>query len=133
VSSQNLEVMRRARLAFNERDFDRALAECDPQVTWRYPDPYTGPLSFTGHTDVKAFWEKLAHGWARFEVHEDEVLQEGADSLVMAARYLVRGRDSGIEGEMRMFEVARFRDGKMMSFEVFSDRDEALAAARAGE
>jgi ketosteroid isomerase-like protein len=44
----------------------------------------------------------------------------------------MRGAASGVDGEMAIFILFTFREGKIARLEWFADRDSAVAAARGG-
>jgi ketosteroid isomerase-like protein len=63
----------------------------------------------------------------RFE--SDDYMAIG-DKVIVEARLIVRGRDSGIEVEQRIIQVWTMRDGSAIRLETFADREQALDAAR---
>ena len=57
-------------------------------------------------------------------------LEEYGDKMVVIGAWRMRGAASGIDGEMPIFIVFTFRDGRIAVLEWFADRDTAIAAAR---
>jgi ketosteroid isomerase-like protein len=68
-----------------------------------------------------------------FEVFrpEPERIMAGSEPgmVLVLARTFVRGKGSGVEVDIPVAHLLTLRDGKVARFEVFTDRDEALAAA----
>jgi ketosteroid isomerase-like protein len=58
-----------------------------------------------------------------------EFLEEG-DRILVAVKVHARGRGSGVELHDEAFHVWTVEDERAVRFEVFVDRDEALAALR---
>jgi ketosteroid isomerase-like protein len=50
------------------------------------------------------------------------------DEVVFAAHHYGRGKASGVEVEMRNWQVCTVRDGKVVRYRVFPTRQEALEA-----
>jgi ketosteroid isomerase-like protein len=59
-----------------------------------------------------------------------EIVVEGGRILV-EARARARGRGSGAEIDQTVFHLFHFEDERAVRFEVFTDREQALAALRA--
>jgi enoyl-CoA hydratase/carnithine racemase/ketosteroid isomerase-like protein len=131
VAEANVEPVRRLLRAFSEGNFELGLRDVDAGVVGRYADPFSGPVTFEGRDEVKAWWERIHHGWDQLDVQIEEVLEARAGLVVLATRFKVRGKSSGaeVEGEDQ-FQVWRLREGKIVSFEFFDEKEQALEAAR---
>jgi len=70
--------------------------------------------------------------WETTKVVVDSLDEVGPDQVVAAGAWHIRGRASGIEGEMPLFILFTIRDGRVARLEWFEDRDTAVAAARGG-
>ena len=66
--------------------------------------------------------------WEEFEVSLDDVLHEGDDVVVVTELLSGRGRESGVEVEMRVFSAYWFENGKIRKRAAFTDRRQALEA-----
>jgi ketosteroid isomerase-like protein len=60
-----------------------------------------------------------------------EILEEG-DRILVVAHVVARGRGSGIEVDGTAFHVWTVADDRAVRFEVYLDREQALAALRRG-
>jgi ketosteroid isomerase-like protein len=69
--------------------------------------------------------EVLKDMWLRI----DEFIDGGDDCFVLAVTFGGRARHTAIPVEMHPFHVLRLRDGKVVRWQVFLQRDEALEAA----
>ena len=67
--------------------------------------------------------------WEDFRVTLDEVLHVEGDVLVVTELLRGRGRESGVEVEMRVFSAYWFEQGKLRRRAAFTERTEALEAA----
>jgi ketosteroid isomerase-like protein len=68
--------------------------------------------------------------WQRpYVVEAEEFIEEGERIAVMI-RWRGSGRGSGTPMESEGAHLWAFRDGKAVSFEIYRNRDEALAALR---
>lgn len=127
-------MLRRHLRAFSDRDFERAAEDVDEQVVGRYADPFSGPVTFSGRDEVKAWWKRIHHGWDYLEAQIEDVLEARTDLVVVAVRFKARGKDSGAEVKgQKQFEVWRLREGKLVSFEFLWDKEQALEVAASPE
>ena len=62
----------------------------------------------------------------QIELHS---MEEFGDRMVATGAWRMRGAASGIDGEMPIFILFTFREGKIAVLEWFEDRDTAVAAA----
>jgi ketosteroid isomerase-like protein len=77
--------------------------------------------------ETSAEWAAL---WEKLRVEIDSIEEYGHQAVVTGA-WRMRGAASGIDGEMPVFIVFTFRDGKIALLEWFADHDTAIAAVRA--
>jgi ketosteroid isomerase-like protein len=137
VSKENVELAKRGIAAINEayRTGDisswRAQVEmaCDPEVVLEAGTEAFTEGKWRGHEGAVGFvanqMEVLEEMWLR----ANEYIDVDDDWLIVAASFGGRARHTAIPVEMEPFHVFLFRDGKVVRWQVFLNREEALAAA----
>jgi ketosteroid isomerase-like protein len=132
MSQENVEVMRRAMDAFNRGDgkaFDRLLtsdAEVVPVRAALEGTTYRGLDAGTQYcTAVDQSWANL--GW------EVEEIRDGGEQILALGHIRGEGRDSGVAIDARAGWLAHFSEGRIMRFQTFANRDDALEAAGLSE
>lgn len=129
-----MEVGRRCVDAFNRRDLEAfaALLTHDAEVV-----PMRAALEGTvyrGREGVEKFFAETDDIWDAISVELDEDLTQVDDSTVYGrGRLRGRGHDSGIDVEMELAGVLRFRDGLISSFRTYPDLAQARQAAGLSE
>jgi ketosteroid isomerase-like protein len=128
MSEENVEVMRTAMEAFNRRDgdgFDALLApdaEVVPVRASLEGTTYRGGDAGTQYcAAVERSWEDL--GW------EIDELRDRGDAVLALGHIRGQGRDSGVTIDSRAGWIAQFREGRIVRFQTYADRNEALEAA----
>jgi ketosteroid isomerase-like protein len=134
VSQENVEVVARMNAAFNRRDRDAMLAYYHPDVELRdlqhAPD---APERLFGIDAMSAYWAQWDDAFDDFTADIEEYLDAGTFVLT-ATRWRGKGRDSGLEIDLRAVEVFEFADGKIARLTSgYSNKDEALKAVGMGE
>ena len=61
-----------------------------------------------------------------------EFIDAGAN-VVVAVRHVAKGKASGVDVDMQTFQVWTVRDGKVIRYRSFDDRQTALAAVELQE
>jgi ketosteroid isomerase-like protein len=130
VSAEHVAVARRLYEARNRGDIEAVLAECDPDVEWQPHLATLGGESIRGHASVRDYLASLKVDWEHFRHEPEEFLVRG-ENVVAFLRTFARGKGSGIDVEVSVGHVLSFRDGKVLRFVSYLDRDEALKAAEA--
>jgi ketosteroid isomerase-like protein len=78
--------------------------------------------------------ELIRAEWKDFEVKLDEVLHDGDNVLVVADLLRCRGRESGVEVEMKLYSAYWFDDnGKLRRRASFTEPRDALQVAGQSE
>jgi hypothetical protein len=114
MSQENLELLRCFIEAFNRGDLEAAIALADP------------PREFESVPSVD-FPPDLADVQRGPEVHE---LIDAGRQVVVSATFRGRGKQSGAEASREgVWGVWAVRDGSLVRFQGFTDRDAALEAA----
>jgi ketosteroid isomerase-like protein len=133
MSQENVEIVPRAFAAFN-RTFTEGTLEfyefIDPEVEWI---PITALLEGTryqGHDGVRQWIEDMKRDWEVFETHPKEFRDLGDDRVLVLGTWRAQGRGSAVELDFpRAAWVVRFRDGKIIRLQTFTDRELAFEAA----
>jgi ketosteroid isomerase-like protein len=86
------------------------------------------PMRASGRDAVAATLGDWLSAWERPLVIElDELVQRG-DRILALMRWRGRGKESGVQMEAPGAHLWTFRDGLIVRFDVYRDRDEARAA-----
>ena len=121
------ETARRSLAAFGRRDFDGALAVFRTDAVWDMSS--TGMGVFEGLQAIRGFFEDWLGAFEDYET----VMEEFGDlgNGVALGVYVQRGRPAGSSGfvELRYAIVRTWRDGLLERNTIYTDIDEARAAA----
>jgi hypothetical protein len=126
VSKENVALVMRGLESLNNGDVGQMLAVADPEIRFI---PRRAPVmgAYVGHDGMREFITDNAENLEVFHVTPDEVIDLD-DRVVIVGTLRVRGRGSGIDMSFPTATVTTVRDGKIVHFEEFVDRDKALAA-----
>jgi ketosteroid isomerase-like protein len=129
MSQENVEIVKRAADAVNERDVETFMALTTPDFEW-FPamDRLIEGRSYRGDEGIEAYFEVLSGAWEEFQLFPDEFRDLG-DRVLWLGRAEGRGRSSGVRVDTPLGTVVEFRDGKMSRIRAYLDHAEALRAA----
>ena len=128
MSEENVEIVRRAAQALNDRDF--------ATLEWIYSDDIVMRLiggfadlmgtEFRGRDAVLSFWREMMDTLgARGEI---ETIRPVHDQVVVVVNGVGVGAASGAPATMRFGQVCSFRDGRISAVDGYYRADEALEA-----
>lgn len=125
--ASNVETFQRLIAAFNEGGVDAVLGFFDEDVEVYDPDlPPEG--SYRGLEALRGVLELMLSGNESTEVLEFDAIPAG-DRVVGLTRTYSRGTGGAPEVEVRDAHTMTFRDGKIVYWRLYLDRNEALADA----
>jgi ketosteroid isomerase-like protein len=128
MSQANVETVRRAFQAFNDRDVDAMLREWADDVEMHLHGGFADLMGaeFRGHDGVRRWFDEWVESLGiRAEI---ESIAESRDRVVVIARAIGAGDASGAPVELRGGQVYSFRDGLISAVDNYYDPDEALEA-----
>ena len=86
------------------------------------------PMEASGRGDVAVTLAGWLSAWKRpLVIHLDELIPRG-ERILALVRWEGSGKESGVEMEARGAHLWTFRDGLVVRFDVYRDREEARAA-----
>ena len=88
-----------------------------------------GSTSYRGPAAAKQWFAALEDSWEGLTAEIEEVRAAG-DCVVALGRIRGRGRESGVDIDVEAALLARFRNGLVAYFRIYTDRSAALEAAR---
>jgi ketosteroid isomerase-like protein len=124
MSQESVEIVRRFLLV----DVDEALTYADPGIVWNPIEE----LPTQGHDAVRASLERWKAEWDDYKLMPEEFL-DGGDRVVVTVWLRARGRASGVDVDVRFYDLYTLRDGKIVRMDQFTERSEALEALRLQE
>ena len=131
MSQEDLDVVRRLYDASGRGDTAAALAlfDSDVEINYRGVVPDLAGKDLYGPAGVAEVMTTITGDFSEFEARPEELIDAG-DKVVAVVHQWGVGRASGIRVERRVGQVWTVRDGKVVRWEIYEDRDEALEAAR---
>jgi ketosteroid isomerase-like protein len=129
MSDENIEIVRAAIDAANQRDWDGAFKDVAPGFVWdnsraRGPD---NRAVFSAE-EAREFFRGAIEMWEGAVIEIDEVIPVG-DHVVLPHRVQIRGRD-GIELSVHTTWLFTIREGVIERVCLYQEKEEALNAAR---
>ena len=127
-----LDVVRRHYEAFHAEDWDSFLAFYAPDVEVdlsRSGIPDGG--IHHGHDGLRVAWAKWRGVWDEYSFEVEELTEIG-DRVLALTRIHARSKGQGVGTEVRASEIYTVRDGLIVHFVNFLDRENALREAGLG-
>jgi ketosteroid isomerase-like protein len=100
-----------------------------PDIVYRPVPTFTDSQERQGLDAMRRWMEEWHDAWADDYTTQTESVREYGDVVIALLRFTGHAKASGVEVAGSIFEVYRFREGKIASVEDFTDRAEALKAA----
>jgi uncharacterized protein len=124
--------LRAAYAAFNHGDIDAAVRAFDKHVEWTEPAEFPGGGTYHGVAGAKQYLTQSRAGAAQV-ISEPERFIPSGDLIVAFVHARVLSKGSAAWQDVRLADVYRFRNGKVVEMHAFADRKEALRWAGLGE
>jgi ketosteroid isomerase-like protein len=129
MSERNVEIVRAALEAFAEGDMDRALAMTDPALVSTRVDP-DGAV-YNGHDGFERLMAEWLEDFSDWSYRVDELIDAG-ERVVARLHQMARDAASGVPVEGDYWIVYTLSAGRITRMDIFSDGEEAFAAAGRG-
>ena len=124
-----MELVREAYRTLNSGDDEAVLRLAASDVEIEASGLMLDQGTYRGHDGVRTYWEDLRKVWGdTLRSHPHEFV-EHEDRVLVVARTSVTGESSGVTIDALVAHVWTIRDGKIVRFQTFASRDEALEAA----
>ena len=128
MSADNVETVRRIMAAFNERDFGGMATELSEDAELYPLRAQLEGKAYFGPTGVREMFADFDEDWIDLRIGIDDIRAVG-DQVVAVCRLRSRGRTSGVDLEVPIGFLWRFREGKAVYMRSYSEPDGAARAA----
>src|SRR5438045_1126260 len=134
MSQENVELLVQAIAVANRGDLDAVAGLYHPDVELRdLQHPPDAPERLIGIDAIRAYWDQWDDAFDDFTAEIEEYLDAGT-YVLMATRWRGKGKDSGLEIDLRAVEVVELADGKIARLTTgYSNKAEALKAVGLAE
>jgi uncharacterized protein len=128
MSPEDLETVRRAYEAFARGDLETLTTFLAPDIEWRTtPDvPFLG--NYVGLDEFLRAMDEWTGAFEEMTTRVEEMIDVG-ENVIVGHRMRGRGKDSGVEVDLGIFQVVSVRDGQLTRMHDYATREEALEAA----
>jgi ketosteroid isomerase-like protein len=122
------ERVRRIYDEWGQGNFRAGIDDYDQYVTLVVRPEFADPGVHTGIDALRTFMHNFLEPWKVVTIRAENVYEVG-DSVLVEVVQRGTGAVSGVEGEMRYFQLWTFRGGKVIRIESISGDEEAREAA----
>ena len=129
MSRENVEIVERATEAFNEGGIAATRKFFADDAEFHEPPEQPAPRVARGFTEIIELFEKFDEAWAQHRSEPEEVRAVGPDQVLVVSVERFLGRD-GIEVAAPASALFTLREGRIVLWQAFWDRDRALKAAQ---
>jgi ketosteroid isomerase-like protein len=129
MSEENVKSLHRALDAFNRRDRAAWLAVCDPECENVPPREWPESAPIQGAQAIWDFFVESQDAWEGGSFEWGELIDAENGLIVANQRRQMRGKSSDAGVVWSYWVLFTFHDGKVIRFEWFADRADALKAA----
>jgi ketosteroid isomerase-like protein len=134
MSDENLEIIRRGWTAWLRGDLEALVSDWDPNVIWDTSHFHSWPEgTYVGVEGIQKFLREWLEVWGEYEIEIEDVMPTQDGRVISLIAHHGQGGRSGIPMDLEMAQIATFRDGRIVRFDNYEDRAEALEAAGLSE
>ena len=133
MSQENVEVVRIGFSALARGDLESFVAILDEAVEWVNPPYAVEPGKRRGTAEFREALGRMRASFGGIRVTVDEVVESGPTAVVVTGSWTGKGTGSGVEVDTPFSSALTLRDGKVIRYEWFRERAEALKAAKRRE
>src|SRR3954453_12861256 len=131
MSQDNVDSFKRAVIAYEGRDLEAMMEECDPEIEWH--SAATTALGgvarvYRGRAGMRDLFRDHDEAFTEIHVEHSEIRDLG-DRVLGIGRFRIRGTASGAEIESPVSTLTEFKNGKAIRVRTFLDTTAALEAA----
>jgi ketosteroid isomerase-like protein len=134
MPQENVEVVRQVVVGFNRRDWVAWESHWHREAEWYDPPEAPGSGVHRGVQNIRRYFDELleiaADGW---NVEVDAIEGVGRDCVLIRARSVLVGRESGVPIADGLFQLVDLADGRVRRVRNFRSSAEALEAVRLRE
>jgi ketosteroid isomerase-like protein len=125
MSSENVEIVRRAYEAFNSGNADAAIALLDPEVKWTLPPHFPDAETWQGRDRVVEGLGEMMTSWESLHMDVRELIDEG-DRVVARVRFEGRSALTGLDlaGMGVDTQIWTMRDGLAVEVRMFGGTED---------
>ena len=131
MSQENVEIVREIMDLFNRAGDAEAATEVfarfDPDVVIDMTRRVFNPDVYEGHAGLRRLGKEVSEVWGAFQLEPERFIDVG-DRVVVIERRRGRGRESGVEVEMRSAVIWTIKKGKVVRMETDLAPEQALDA-----
>jgi ketosteroid isomerase-like protein len=130
---ENLAAVRAALEVFQSGDVERFLEFLDPDIEVFSTPELANPTQARGRDAWLRWTGDWLEAWETFEIDAESIEPVGEHHVILEMRQHGKGKGSGVEVELRVFYMFELHDGVATRYHLYPDREQAEAAALAGE
>jgi ketosteroid isomerase-like protein len=123
------ELARRSIDAYNRRDAAALLEQLDEEIEVYAPPELPNAGTYRGHQGFSRWLGQWDEAWEEFRVEIEQIEFVGERHGVVTVHQFGRGAGSGVEVEMRIFQLYEVHGDKATRIHLYPDREAAVAAA----
>jgi ketosteroid isomerase-like protein len=132
MSQENVELFKKALVAYNQRDIEAMLEIWHPEAVWY---PFTaqveGDDAYHGHEGLRQWWTNVDATFEEIEASVEDIRDLG-DAVLALGKLRARFR-SGVPLDTEIGWLTRYRDGLAFWGRAYQSHAEALDAAGLSE
>jgi ketosteroid isomerase-like protein len=128
MSQERVDAVRSVYERWSEGDFRAAVDLLDPLVLFVMGPEFPDAGTYLGPEGVAEYTRGFLEPWEQITIDAEEIADAG-DSVVVGVCQRGTGSGSGAATEFRYFHVWSFRGRRVIRFETFRKRAQALEAA----
>lgn len=130
TDEENVATVERAYRTWRERGIEGLRPLMHDEVEWHPPPQAPEPGPFRGPDEILRVAASYMESFGEFRPVPDRILPGASrGQIVVLATLTTVGKESGAEFTMPVGHLLTLREGKVVRFQVFTEQDEALAAA----
>ena len=133
MSSENIEILRRANAAFQRGDLTAALADMDEDITASRVAPLPDIKTYEGHEGIRQMLLDWIEGFDGFAMSAEEYIDLNDSQVLVRFHQRAQGTRSGAPIEADFWFLYTFRNRKAVRLDVCLSKDQALEAAGLSE
>ena len=128
MSQANVEIVRKAIRAWNQREAGLLLSYAAPEIEWMPAGPAAVESAvYRGHDEVASAYAAVWETWDLFQF-EGNQLRDLGDSVLWLGRVKMRGSASHLELDQEFAAHWVLRDAKLIRIQAFLSWQDALEA-----